>query len=95
MTIRTDDLRILDIKELATPEELAREYARTERASTTVDASRRAVQSILHGQDDRLIVVIGPCSIHDTTAALEYAHTHSLRDEPLIKAELRRADAAR
>ena len=73
MTIRTDDLRILDIKELATPEELAREYARTERASATVDASRRAVQSILHGQDDRLIVVIGPCSIHDTTAALDYA----------------------
>jgi 3-deoxy-7-phosphoheptulonate synthase len=73
MTIRTDDLRILDIKELATPEELVREYARTDRASATVDDSRKAVQRILHGQDDRLIVVIGPCSIHDPAAALEYA----------------------
>ena len=73
MTIRTDDLRILDIKELATPEELSREYACTDRASATVDDSRRAQQRILHGQDDRLIVVIGPCSIHDPDGAIEYA----------------------
>jgi 3-deoxy-7-phosphoheptulonate synthase len=73
MTIRTDDLRILDLKELVTPEELAREYACSDRASATVDDSRRAVQRILHGQDDRLIVVVGPCSIHDPAAAIEYA----------------------
>ncbi len=73
MTIRTDDLRILDIKELVTPEELAREYACSDRASATVADARRSLQRILHGQDDRLIVVIGPCSIHDPAAALEYA----------------------
>jgi 3-deoxy-7-phosphoheptulonate synthase len=73
MTIRTDDLRIADIKELITPEELAREFACSDRASLTVSETRRALQQILHGQDDRLIVVIGPCSIHDTKAALDYA----------------------
>lgn len=73
MTIRTDDLRIRDIKELVTPEKLAHEYARTDRASTTVAGCRNAVQKILHGQDDRLIVVIGPCSIHDPVAAMDYA----------------------
>ncbi len=73
MTIRTDDLRILDIKELVTPEELAREYACTDRASETVAESRRTLQRILHGRDDRLIVVIGPCSIHDPVAAIDYA----------------------
>src|SRR5512138_1275547 len=73
MTIRTDDLRILDIKELVTPEELAREYACSDRASATVADARRSLQRILHGHDDRLIVVIGPCSIHDTAAALDYA----------------------
>src|SRR5690606_24308102 len=86
MTIRTDDLRILDIKELVTPAELAREYPCSERASKTVAESRRALQRILHGQDDRLIVVIGPCSIHDTAAAIEYAERlkaqrDRLRDE--------------
>lgn len=73
MTIRTDDLRILDIKELVTPEELAREFPCSDRASATVAESRRALQRILHGRDDRLIVVIGPCSIHDPAAAIEYA----------------------
>ena len=73
MNIRTDDLRIRDIRELSTPEELMREYPCGEPASTTVSAGRRALQRILHGEDDRLAVVIGPCSIHDTRAALEYA----------------------
>jgi len=73
MTIRTDDLRILDIKELVTPEALAREYACSDRASATVSKTRRALQRILHGRDDRIIVVIGPCSIHDPAAAIEYA----------------------
>lgn len=71
--IRTDDLRIRDLKELVTPDELAREYARSDRAGETVSESRRALQRILHGQDDRLIVVIGPCSIHDPVAAIDYA----------------------
>ncbi|MFO7304308.1 MAG: 3-deoxy-7-phosphoheptulonate synthase AroG [Gammaproteobacteria bacterium] len=86
MTIRTDDLRIRDIKELVTPEQLAREYEPTERATTTVAECRSALQDILHGRDDRLIVVIGPCSIHDPVAAMDYAQRlkaqrDRLRDE--------------
>src|ERR1044071_3662581 len=73
MNIRTDDLRIRDIRELSTPEELMREYPCGEPASATVSAARRGLQRILHGSDDRLAIVIGPCSIHDTKAALEYA----------------------
>ena len=73
VNIRTDDLRIRDIRELTTPEMLMRDFACTERASATVAAGRAGVQGILHGRDDRLAVVIGPCSIHDTGAALEYA----------------------
>ena len=73
MNIRTDDLRIRDIRELTTPEYLMREHPCTERVSATVTAARQSLHRILHGQDDRLAVVIGPCSIHDIDSALEYA----------------------
>jgi len=73
VNVRTDDLRIRDIRELTTPEALMREFAITEPASITVAAARHALQRILHGNDDRLAVVIGPCSIHDPIAALDYA----------------------
>ena len=73
MNIRTDDLRIRDIRELTTPEELMREHVSTPQISATVSAGRRSLHRILHGQDDRLAVVIGPCSIHDINSALEYA----------------------
>lgn len=70
---RTDDLRIRELKELSPPSHLIREFACSERAAQTTSASRTALHRILHGQDDRLMVVIGPCSIHDTKAAMEYA----------------------
>ncbi|ATQ74608.1 3-deoxy-7-phosphoheptulonate synthase [Massilia violaceinigra] len=70
---RTDDLRIREMKELTPPSHLIREFACGERAEQTTSASRVALHRILHGQDDRLMVVIGPCSIHDTKAAMEYA----------------------
>lgn len=73
MSIRTDDLRIRDIRELVTPEQLMTELPCTDEVAATVATARRAMQRILHGQDDRLAVVIGPCSIHDTAAAMEYA----------------------
>ncbi|HVW67338.1 MAG TPA: 3-deoxy-7-phosphoheptulonate synthase [Steroidobacteraceae bacterium] len=73
MTIRTDDLRIRDIRELTTPEELMREHPCTPSISAGVSQSRQALHRILHGRDDRLAVVIGPCSIHDIRSALEYA----------------------
>jgi 3-deoxy-7-phosphoheptulonate synthase len=69
----TDDLRIKEIKELAPPAHLIREFPCDEAASRTVYEARHAIHRILHAMDDRLIVVIGPCSIHDPKAALEYA----------------------
>jgi len=69
----TDDLRIREIKELTPPAHVMREFACTAAAADTVYGARRTMHRILHGMDDRLIVVIGPCSIHDTQAALEYA----------------------
>lgn len=71
--LRTDDLRIREMKELIPPSHLIREFACSDVASDTVGNSRTTLHRILHGQDDRLMVVIGPCSIHDTKAALEYA----------------------
>ena len=70
---RTDDLRIREMKELTPPSHLIREFACSELAGQTAADSRIALHRILHGQDDRLMVVIGPCSIHDTKAAMEYA----------------------
>ncbi|HVY51209.1 MAG TPA: 3-deoxy-7-phosphoheptulonate synthase [Devosia sp.] len=69
----TDDLRIVAISELRTPAEVMREFPRTDRATRTVIATRHALHNILHGSDDRLAVVVGPCSIHDPVAALDYA----------------------
>ncbi len=73
MSHNTDDLRIREIKELTPPSHVMREFACTREASETVYAARQAAHRILHGMDDRMIVVIGPCSIHDTRAAIEYA----------------------
>jgi 3-deoxy-7-phosphoheptulonate synthase len=73
MHTQTDDLRIRAMTELATPEEVARERPCSDRAARTVSRARAALQSILHGRDGRIAVVIGPCSIHDVRAAREYA----------------------
>ena len=70
---RTDDLRIREMKELVPPAHLIREFPCTGIAEQTAAGARIALHRILHGQDDRLMVVIGPCSIHDTKAAMEYA----------------------
>jgi 3-deoxy-7-phosphoheptulonate synthase len=69
----TDDLRIKEIKELVPPAHIFREYPVSNRAAQTAYAARQAIHRILHGADDRLLVVIGPCSIHDYDAAMEYA----------------------
>ncbi|MNR79972.1 Phospho-2-dehydro-3-deoxyheptonate aldolase, Phe-sensitive [compost metagenome] len=71
---RTDDLRIREMKELTPPSHLIRELGISDKAETTAANARVALHRILHGQDDRLMVVIGPCSIHDTKAAMEYAN---------------------
>jgi len=69
----TDDLRIREIKELAPPAHTMREFACSSQVSSLVHDARQSVHRILHNMDDRLAVVIGPCSIHDTKAALDYA----------------------
>ena len=74
MNTVTDDLRIKEIKELTTPAELIAQVPLTDAIAQTVANSRQAQHKILHGADDRLIVVMGPCSIHDTKAAMEYAN---------------------
>jgi 3-deoxy-7-phosphoheptulonate synthase len=72
MVHRTGDLRIKNIQELLTPEQLVRAFPITERAAETTFETRRAIHDILQGDDDRLLVIIGPCSIHDPQAAVEY-----------------------
>ena len=69
----TDDLRIRKIEPLTSPAELLALLPCDDEASATVTASRNALHAILHGHDDRLAVVVGPCSIHDPAAAIEYA----------------------
>jgi len=69
----TDDLRIIELRELRTPNEVIAEFPRGDRATKTVLAARHALHNIIHGTDHRLAVVIGPCSIHDPGAALDYA----------------------
>ena len=73
MPATTDDLRIRDLRELSTPAQVLASRPRTDVASETVTGAREAVHQILRGRDDRLAVVIGPCSVHDVEAAMDYA----------------------
>jgi len=70
---KTDDVRIEQGDELLAPMQVMRELAATERSEETTFGSRKAVHDILRGADDRLLVVVGPCSIHDYAAAIDYA----------------------
>ena len=74
MLSTTDDLRIRELKELSTPDEVMREIPRTLTATRVVMAARNAIHGILNGTDDRLLVVVGPCSVHDPLAAVDYAN---------------------
>jgi 3-deoxy-7-phosphoheptulonate synthase len=73
MFYQNDDNRIHDIKELLPPIALIERFPVSQNASETVYTSRSAIHNILNAKDDRLLVIIGPCSIHDPVAALEYA----------------------
>src|SRR5499427_10222587 len=70
---RTDDLRIRNVRPLIPPAILLEEIPISERASNVVSDARAAIARVIHGTDPRLVVIVGPCSIHDTRAALEYA----------------------
>ena len=71
---QTKDLRIKDVKEILSPEELMADLPLSEAASRTVYDTRQGIYDVLDGKDDRLVVIIGPCSIHDTKAAVEYGN---------------------
>jgi 3-deoxy-7-phosphoheptulonate synthase len=70
---RTDDLRITQVRPLIPPAILLEEIPITERASNVVASTRQAIAAVLDRRDPRLVAVVGPCSIHDTDAGLEYA----------------------
>jgi 3-deoxy-7-phosphoheptulonate synthase len=69
----TDDLRIRNVRPLIPPAILLEEIPISERASNVVSDARAAIAAVIEGHDPRLVIVVGPCSIHDTKAALEYA----------------------
>src|SRR5271166_1597207 len=73
MFYSTDDLRIKWIKVVLPPVFLEEELPTTEKASATIFQAREEIAHILRGDDSRLLVIVGPCSIHDTKAAREYA----------------------
>ena len=70
---RTDDLRISNVRALIAPQLLAEQLPVDAPSLATVEAARQAIHRVLHGADDRLVAVVGPCSIHDSDAAVEYA----------------------
>lgn len=73
MHYKTDDVRITGIQEVSPPAEIHAEFPIDETVSETVFGHRAIIHNILHGKDDRLVVVVGPCSIHDAKAARDYA----------------------
>ena len=88
-TTRIDDTRIGAVRPLITPALLEEKLPVPDEAQALVEQSRAAISKILHGQDDRLIVVVGPCSIHDHEQAMDYAwqlkeQADALKDDLLV-----------
>lgn len=77
---QTDDIRILNMQEVISPDQLHTELPISDAAAKTTLEARQAIHQVLHAEDDRLLVVVGPCSIHDPAAARDYAR----RLKPLI-----------
>lgn len=89
MSYKNDDLRIKNIEQLLPPIALLERFPASDVAAETVEKTRQAIHRIIHGADDRLLVVVGPCSIHDPKAALEYAdRIKTMRANPKINQNL-------
>lgn len=73
MFYKTDNIRIVSFKPIISPNELIEKYPLSEKTSETIFNARKAIKNIMLAKDNRLLVVIGPCSIHDPKSALEYA----------------------
>ncbi len=82
---RIDDVRIKAVRPLITPALLEEWLPAPDAAQQLVEDSRAALARILHGQDDRLIVVVGPCSIHDHDQAMQYAHALKAQADALAQ----------
>ena len=82
-TTRIDDTRIKAVRPLITPALLQEWLPTPDAALTLVETSRAAISRVLHGQDDRLIVVVGPCSIHDHGQAMDYARQLKVQADAL------------
>ncbi len=88
-TTRIDDTRIAAVRALVSPSLLQEEQPVTPAIEAMLDGSRRAIGAVLHGRDDRLIAIVGPCSIHDHDTAMVYAQrlkglAAELRDDLLV-----------
>lgn len=70
---KTDELRTARVDSLITPQTLADEFPISQKVANNVTTSRKRIEQILSGEDPRLLVIVGPCSIHDIDAAIEYA----------------------
>jgi 3-deoxy-7-phosphoheptulonate synthase len=73
LATRLDDVRIRDVRPLISPALLQNELPADDAVQRFIESSRHEVAAIVHGDDPRLLVVVGPCSIHDSELALEYA----------------------
>ena len=74
MKYHTDNTRIVERIDISSPEEVIKELSITDEISSLVYGTRNEIANVLHGRDNRIIVVVGPCSIHNKDSALEYAH---------------------
>ncbi|WP_375753974.1 3-deoxy-7-phosphoheptulonate synthase [Vibrio sp. HN007] len=73
MPLKTDELRTQPLGPMPSPAELVSQYPITDDVAERIESSRRQIEKILLGEDNRLLVIVGPCSVHDTDAALDYA----------------------
>ena len=73
MPLQTDELRTQPLGPMPTPAELTAAYPLTDDVAEHIEQSRAQVEAILTGEDKRLLVIVGPCSVHDTKAAMDYA----------------------
>lgn len=83
---RTSDLHVVETRALMTPDQLKAEFPMTDKAAEVVATTRERIRRILRQEDDRLLVIVGPCSVHDVKAAREYASKlsvlrHELKDQ--------------
>ncbi len=85
MNYSTDNTRIIDRRKVPAPYELVNKYPINDEISKLVYGTRNEISQILHNKDDRLFVVVGPCSIHDPDSALEYAEKLAIENNKLSK----------